>query len=123
MSGAARNPDLPMKAPFTYDDYGLAVPKFIDVNKETENDAYYYSQKNVHDGRDLPEFFITCGDKDFALERTQYAADYLKVIGYKVINEWVPGYGHEWGFWDLTLRKAIESWLPLKHRVIYQDEG
>jgi len=39
------------------------------------------------------------------------------------VAELVPGYGHEWDFWDLTLRKALREWLPLRRSVIYPDEG
>lgn len=122
MSGAARNPDQPMK-PLAAGDSGIAMPSAKDLNiKGTENDAYYHAEKNVAEGRPLPEFFITCGDKDFSLERSQYAADFLKKLGYPVHTDWVPGYAHEWDFWDLSLRKAIKEWLPIRHGVIYPEE-
>jgi uncharacterized LabA/DUF88 family protein len=40
-------------------------------------------------------------------------------LGCDVYREEVPGYKHEWDFWDLTLRKAIKDWLPIRHSVIY----
>ena len=123
MSGAARNPDQPMKPLFSGKrDNGLAMPKPQGAEiKGTENDAYFHAVKNVEEGRSLPEFFITCGDKDFALERSRYAAEFLQEQGYPVHTEWVPGYGHEWDFWDLTLRKAIKEWLPIRHQIIYPE--
>ena len=47
---------------------------------------------------------------------------YLKSLGYDTLYEEVPGYGHEWDFWDLTLRKAIKEWLPIKHEAIYPED-
>ena len=35
-----------------------------------------------------------------------------------VFYEEVPGYQHEWDFWDLSLQKAICSWLPILHREV-----
>lgn len=120
MSGAARNPDQPMKAMQMGKKNGLAMPSAKDTNiRGTENDAYFYAKKNVEEGKPLPEFFFTCGDKDFALEKSRYAAHFLKENGYTVHEEWVPGYAHEWDFWDLSLRKAIGEWLPIRHEVIY----
>ena len=37
--------------------------------------------------------------------------------------EEVPGYKHEWDFWDLALRKALKEWLPIRHSAIYPDEA
>lgn len=123
MSGAARDPQNPLKPPFQFDaGTGLAGPKVIETVAGSENDAFYHAKKNVADGRPLPEFFITCGLDDFALERSRSAADFLQKEGYPVHTEWVEGYSHEWDFWDLTLKKAISQWLPLRHSVIYPKD-
>ena len=66
--------------------------------------------------------FLTVGDKDFTLEGMQKTNAYLKGLGYDTFYEEVPGYGHEWDFWDLTLRKAIKEWLPIKHEAIYPED-
>ena len=88
----------------------------------SENDIYHIAKKNVEEGKQLPEFFFACGDKDFVLNNVRKAKDYLGDLGYKVSYEEVPGYGHEWDFWDLYIRKAIYEWLPLKRSAIYPDE-
>ncbi len=120
MSGAARDPHKPMNPPFSFDPKtGLAGPKMIETIAGSDNDAYFHAHKNVIDQRPLPEFFITCGLNDFALERSQSAADFLAKEGYTVHTEWVEGYSHEWDFWDLTLRKAITEWMPLRREIIY----
>ena len=77
---------------------------------------------NVEEGKELPKMFMSVGDKDFTLEGMRTCRDYLKELGYDVTYEEIPGYGHEWDFWDLTLRKAIKEWLPIRHSAIYPED-
>lgn len=90
--------------------------------KGSQHDMYAAAQHNVAQGKDLPKFFFTVGDKDFAIEGVEDAYHYLTDIGYDTFYEKVPGYGHEWDFWDLTLKKALAEWLPIKHDPIYLDK-
>ena len=85
-------------------------------------DAWGAAKKNVEEGKPLPKMFLTVGDKDFTMEGMRKARTYLEGLGYDVLYEEVPGYGHEWDFWDLTLRKALKEWLPIRHSVIYPEE-
>jgi S-formylglutathione hydrolase FrmB len=78
--------------------------------------------KNVQEGKLLPKIFMTWGDKDFVREGQIESTKFLRDVGYDVFDEEVPGYGHEWDFWDLTLRKALNEWLPIRHGVIYPGE-
>ena len=43
-------------------------------------------------------------------------------MGLDYFYEEVPGYKHEWDFWDMQLRKALKEWLPLRHAPIYEGE-
>ena len=79
------------------------------------------AKANIEKGLKVPKFFMTWGDKDFVREGHTESCKVLKELGYDVFEEEVPGYGHEWDFWDLTLRKAIKDWLPIRHSVIYPD--
>ena len=78
--------------------------------------------ENIKSGKKVPKYFVTCGGDDFALEGAKFARDFLTEQGYDVYFEEIPGYGHEWDFWDLTLRKAIKEWFPIRHSVIYPGE-
>jgi len=91
--------------------------------KGSVNDVWHYARLNVEAKKQLPKFFITVGDKDFLREQVEDASAYLTGLGYDTTFELVPGYGHEWDFWDLSLRKALREWLPLRRSVIYPDEG
>ena len=48
--------------------------------------------------------------------------DFYEFMGLPLYYEEVPGYKHEWDFWDLTLKKALKEWLPLRHSAIYPEE-
>ena len=89
--------------------------------KGTENDVNAIAAEKAQSGQPLSQFFITCGGDDFALTGTKYGYEYLKKLGYDVFFEEVPGYVHEWDFWDLSLRKALKEWLPLKHSILYPN--
>ena len=80
------------------------------------------AEENLKSGKPVPKYFFTCGMDDFAFENAEKAAQFMKETGYDVYWEAVPGYKHEWDFWDLTLRKAINEWLPIRHSVIYPGE-
>ncbi len=81
------------------------------------------AKENIAKGVPVPKFFMSWGDKDFVRDNHKDTCKILKEIGYDVFEEEVPGYGHEWDFWDLTLRKALNEWLPIRHSVIYPDEA
>lgn len=87
---------------------------FIPGGKEligTKEDAYWQMKKNVEEQKPKPEFYLRVGSKDFLLEKCRYAKEQLESSGYPLHYAEVEGYGHEWDFWDLTLRGAIENWL------------
>ena len=130
MSGAARHPDsiasmrAMMKKP-TDDPDLMPMPDMEALYgdlagfAQSPHNAYNVAAENVALGKVLPKFFFACGDKDFALPRCRQGYDELTRLGYQTGFELVPGYGHEWDFWDLVLRKAIKEWLPIRHQVIY----
>lgn len=115
MSGAGRGPRNPRenidRSP---------EPKFAGADPNGINDPWNYVRRQVADGKDLPKFFLTCGTADEgAYPDYTSTVEHLRGLGLDVFAEEVPGYKHEWDFWDLSLRKAIQDWLPIKHAVIY----
>ncbi len=87
----------------------------------SQHDAYAAAQRAVDQGKPLPEYFFACGSDDFALPRCRYGYEALTQLGFKTHFLEVPGYKHEWDFWDMILRKAIAEWLPIRHKVLYPD--
>ena len=106
------------KDPKTYSNSGVQ-----EIRPGSPDDTYFQAEQNVKLHKPLPKFYITCGDKDFALEGCREAQQMLKDLGYSVDYEEVPGYGHEWDFWDLSLRKTISSWFPLLRTPIYPQQA
>jgi putative tributyrin esterase len=97
--------------------------RYVGAADDPINDPWNYAVEQVNKGVELPKFFFTCGTEDAAaypdyLTTSQKLMD----LGCNVFREEVPGYKHEWDFWDLSLRKAIKEWFPIRHSVIYPNE-
>ena len=71
---------------------------------------------------DLPKLFFTCGGDDFLIGSVRPALKFYEKMGLEFFYEEVPGYNHEWDFWDLSLRKALNEWLPIRHAPIYPEK-
>lgn len=136
MSGAARHPStlkpgsataMPQRAGGDDPDV-MPMPNLTDIYGDWEtfagsrHNAYLTAENNVKAGISLPQFYFACGLDDFALPRCRQGYEELTKLGCKTHMEEIPGYKHEWDFWDLILRKAIKEWLPIRHRVIYPGE-
>lgn len=106
------------KTDFTIDEEILAAQgiKLVD----TDNELYRTAKRNADEGKTLPKIIMTCGGDDFMRSFVYICRDLLKGYGYDVMYEEVPGYVHEWDFWDLSLRKAFNEWLPIRHDVIIE---
>lgn len=98
---------------------GMPMPPHKDDEMEENIEI---AKRNVAEGKLLPKFFMTWGDKDFVREGHKASAEFLKETGYDVYAEEVPGYGHEWDFWDLTLKKALKEWLPIRHDLLLTEK-
>ncbi len=98
-------------------------PRFADADPDGINDPWNYVKKQVADGAKMPKFFFTCGTADeLAYPDYSTSVEHLRKLGIEVENEEVAGYKHEWDFWDLSLRKAIRDWFPIRHSVIYPEK-
>lgn len=101
---------------FAVDVEGIAKQgiKFADPN----DDLFVTAKKNAAEGKPLPKLFMTCGGDDFIRYFAHASRDLLLEYGYDVSYDEVPGYAHEWDFWDLALKKALDEKLPIKHDII-----
>lgn len=133
MSGSSINPDKIKEFPGPRARFVLKDPDVLpriplktifgdlDKYKGSLHDMWLRARLNVEEGKRLPKFYLTVGDQDFAREHVEDAYQYLTSLGYDTYFELVPGYGHEWTFWDLTLKKALDQWLPIRRDVIYPE--
>lgn len=63
----------------------------------------------LHEKGELPPMLFTIGEEDFLYD--QYYLPFKKMCEEKripVAFDSVPGYGHEWRFWDQALEKAMD---------------
>lgn len=65
-------------------------------------------------GRPLPRFLMACGEADnIAWEAHVNGVNIMNELGLDVVDFHLPGYRHEWDFWEICMRKAFSEWLPL----------
>lgn len=89
---------------------------------DPDSPLFQTARKVGQSGQALPKIFMTCGGNDFIRIFAKASRDLLWECGYDVSYEEVPGYAHEWDFWDLSLRKALNEWLPIRHDVILSQQ-
>ena len=67
----------------------------------------------------LPKFILACGEEDnIAWESHENAVAVMEELGLDMIDFHLPGYRHEWDFWEICLRKAFGEWLGLKKKPL-----
>ena len=79
-------------------------------------EAYVASYENtwrvldeaVQNNVDLPKLYFACGKDDMLYEGFKHFKNHAKKIGLEAKFEEIPGYKHEWRFWDLTIEKALD---------------
>lgn len=59
----------------------------------------------------LPKGYISCGTEDFLYELNVEFKDQYLAQGGALTWEAVPGYGHEWAFWDREVERFLD-WIP-----------
>lgn len=80
-------------------------------------EGFYYSADNIRyrlemlarENRlsELPELFLSCGEADHHFGEFRDFLNYAKQTGVSLTSESIPGYQHEWRFWDLALQHAL----------------
>ncbi len=61
----------------------------------------------------LPDLYFSCGTEDpIAYKNFKKFRKYAEEAGLKAEFEEVPGFSHEWRFWDRTIQKALCRFLP-----------
>lgn len=103
-----------LKYPEKYQAVGAFSPAIIEkyegCRKKTVN-LTELLKKDIAEGIDLPWMYVTIGNKDDLLPEVKPYLQEMKkshVEGYQKI---VPGYAHEWPFWDIEVKYFLEM-LP-----------
>jgi len=76
------------------------------------------ARANIEQGKKVPTFILCCGESDnIAYVSHMNARKVLPEMGYKTINFSLPGYNHEWDFWEICFRHAFSEWLPTPQKT------
>ena len=74
---------------------------------------------DVAKGRPVPRFIMACGEEDnIAWESHVNGVEIMKELGVEYVDFYLPGYRHEWDFWEICMRKAFSEWLPLTKKPL-----
>ena len=99
--------------PFAAREYNL-INNFGGLEHYLNSDLNLWdlAKKHVGNHTDLPKLYYACGDRD-QIAHADFLAfhDYAGKIGLKAEFYEVPGYGHEWRFWDLCVQDALERFI------------
>jgi putative tributyrin esterase len=74
-------------------------------------DPLWNAKKSKEMGRKLPKIYIASGEDDHIYGANVKFKDELIALGEDVTWDSIPGYGHEWRFWDIQIEKFLE-WIP-----------
>ncbi len=78
---------------------------------DPKNDPLTLLKEDVAAGKKLPKMYVACGENDFLYETNKDFVEEIKALGCDVDVDFVPGYTHEWRFWNLEIEKFLK-WLP-----------
>ena len=76
-----------------------------------EYDVYALARAVAASDQAFPPIYDSCGSEDFLLEFNKAFATELTELGANVTWKEVPGFGHEWRFWDQQVEQFLD-WLP-----------
>ena len=77
---------------------------------DPEYDPLSLAKKCVADGKKVPQIYVACGENDFLYEANKEFVKQLEALGLKPTVDFVPGYTHEWRFWNLEVEKFLD-WI------------
>lgn len=80
-------------------------------NSLKENDPLILIRKNNKENIEMPSLYYTYGTDDFLIEFQEWFLEKIENENLIFHSEILEGYGHEWEFWDIQLRKFL-NWLP-----------
>ncbi|HIZ19678.1 MAG TPA: esterase family protein [Firmicutes bacterium] len=88
---------------------------------EPENDLFFLAERLAKQGG-CPPLYITCGQSDFMYEDHQRFRRHLESLGVAHTYEEWPG-GHDWDFWDESIRRAFEFFTVCRSAAVQAREG
>ena len=99
--------------PFAAREYNL-ISNFggLENYRNSDLNLWDLARRHAENHTDLPKLYYACGNRDpIAYANFLAFHDYAGKIGLKAEFYDVPGYGHEWRFWDLCIQDALERFI------------
>lgn len=78
---------------------------------DAEYDVHALAKAVADAGTAFPPIYDACGTEDFLLAPNEAFAAELVELGADVTWTEVPGFGHEWRFWDQQVEQFLD-WIP-----------
>ena len=76
-----------------------------------EYDVHALAKGVAESGASFPVIYSACGMDDFLFAPNQAFAAELAELGADITWKEVPGFGHEWRFWDQQVEQFLD-WIP-----------
>ena len=84
----------------------------VDKTKVDEStDITCVAELQIQKGAKLPPLYVACGEDDFLFGANKDFKEMLEANHVDVTWVTLPGYGHEWRFWDIQVEEFLK-WIP-----------
>ena len=82
----------------------------VEAFNKTRENARGVVKALVDAGRtsELPRLFASAGENDVHVDEFRETVDFFRNLGIPVEYKEVPGFAHEWRFWDLAIQDALK---------------
>ena len=109
-AGAFSGPMMDMTKSFGMTPEQRAAMTDEDWDNMVSPEAVALVEKAKAEGKKLPDFYVATGTLDNP-EGSKAFARFLEKSGAMVFTKFSRVYGHEWQFWDVTIKEFLD-WLP-----------
>lgn len=99
---------------------GITLRNWTNAEDEAKYSPVKLAEKLAAEGKKFPKIYMATGEDDFLYKDNVEFRDKLISLGADVTWESMPGYGHEWRWWDMQIEKFIK-WLP--RTDVYAEAG
>lgn len=86
-------------------------PEEIEGLQDGPLDVTWLAKTALDGGKEVPPLYISCGEDDFLFQLNTEFADTLKEHHADVTWVPVPGFTHEWRFWNQQVEEFLK-WIP-----------
>jgi len=78
-----------------------------DTGINPDYDPATLAERLIAAKKPFPKMYIACGTEDFLYETNKAFRDKLLAAGVELTWDEIPGYGHEWRFWNIEIEKFL----------------